>query len=164
MSKLEKLIKEKKAIVAEYKEDGGLLDNIAYYQENHNYFRNDFDEDLELEEITNDYIEEKLCERHDEYLSLEHYVDFEHQLTDALKDLGGLSSEWNIDATNINWRGQSGTLNTSDPDKVIQAILMHDGRCNTTVWEGEDDNTLDGVCYHHDCPTGTWFTITGVKE
>lgn len=86
-----------------------------------------------------------------------HYEDFQEDMKDYLKDMGNV---WEIECSNSNWRGQTGTMESSDPDKVINAILMHDGECNTEVWEGKN-NTLDGVCYHHDCPTGSWFTITG---
>ena len=91
------------------------------------------------------------------------YDDFKINMLSELKDMGNV---WEIECKNANWRGQTGTMESSDPDKVINAILMHDGQCRTEVWEGVDqqgnpDNTLDGVCYHHDCPMGSWFTITG---
>jgi hypothetical protein len=44
-----------------------------------------------------------------------------------------------------------------------EALLMHDGQCRTEVWIGEEDNTLEGVCYHHDAPTGSTFYIKGNK-
>ena len=88
------------------------------------------------------------------------YEDFKEGMKDYLKSIG---NTWEIECKNANWRGQTGTMESSDPDKVINAILMHDGQCNTEVWKGED-NTLEGVCYHHDCPTGSWFTITGIDE
>jgi hypothetical protein len=83
------------------------------------------------------------------------HEDFVVNMTESLKDMG---SVWDIECRNANWRGSTGYMTSSDPDKVISAILMHDGQCNTEVWEGEN-NTLEGVCYHHDCPTGSWFTI-----
>tara|TARA_R110000823_G_scaffold65753_1_gene154280 strand:+ start:48 stop:398 length:351 start_codon:yes stop_codon:yes gene_type:complete len=85
------------------------------------------------------------------------YDDFNINMLEVLKDMGNV---WEIECKNANWRGSTGYMESSDPYKVISAILMHDGQCRTEVWEGED-NTLDGVCYHHDCPTGSWFTITG---
>ena len=92
-----------------------------------------------------------------------HYEDFKEGMEDYLKSIG---NTWEIECRNANWRGQTGTMESSDPDKVINAILMHDGQCRTEVWEGIDqqgnpDNTLEGVCYHHDCPMGSWFTIRG---
>ena len=43
--------------------------------------------------------------------------------------------------------------------EVANKILMHDGQCTTKVWKGSEPNTLEAVSYHHDCPTGSWFTI-----
>ena len=84
-----------------------------------------------------------------------HYEDFQYGMKDYLKSMGNL---WDIECRNANWRGSTGYMTSSDPDKVISAILMNNGECNTEIWEGEND-TLEGVCYHHDCPTGSWFTI-----
>ena len=157
MEKLKEVIKEHKIIVASYKDDGGLYDDIEYYQEHHNMFRDDFDIEKELDEIDNDFIEKFLIEKAEHNYYEYHYEDFVYNMTSALKDIGNV---WDIECRNANWRGQTGTMESSDPDKVISSILMHDGQCNTEVWEGEN-NTLEGVCYHHDCPTGSWFTITG---
>jgi|TARA_R100001530_G_scaffold74731_1_gene52602 hypothetical protein len=88
-----------------------------------------------------------------------HYEDFQESMKDYLKSMG---NEWHIDAKNINWQGRTGSLETDDIDDVISATLFHDGQCRTEVWE--EGNALEGVCYHHDCPTGSWFTITGIKE
>ena len=87
------------------------------------------------------------------------YDDYEENLKTELKEMG---NEWHIDAKNINWQGRSGSLETDDIDGVISATLFHDGQCRTEIWKEKD--TLEGVCYHHDCPTGSWFTITGIKE
>jgi hypothetical protein len=84
-----------------------------------------------------------------------HYENFQEGMRDYLKSMG---DSWDIECRNANWRGSTGYMTSSDPIKVIRAILMHDGQCRTEVWEGED-NTLEGVCYHHDCPTGSFFTI-----
>ena len=155
--KLKAVIEKHKIIVASYKEDGGCSDDIQYYQEHHNLFRDDFDIEMELDEFDDDYISEFLYNKAECGYYEYHYEDFVVNMKDTLKDMGNV---WNIECRNANWRGQTGTMESSDPDKVINAILMHDGQCNTEVWEGED-NTLEGVCYHHDCPTGSWFTITG---
>ena len=88
------------------------------------------------------------------------YDDFKINMLSELKDMGNV---WEIECKNANWRGSTGYIESSDTDKITNAILMHDGQCKTEVWEGEND-TLEGVCYHHDCPTGSWFTITGIKE
>tara|TARA_R110000796_G_scaffold35981_4_gene92190 strand:- start:764 stop:1117 length:354 start_codon:yes stop_codon:yes gene_type:complete len=84
-----------------------------------------------------------------------HYEDFQYNMKEELKSMG---NSWDIECRNANWRGSTGYMTSSDPDKVISAILMNNGECNTEIWEGEND-TLEGVCYHHDCPTGSWFTI-----
>ena len=102
------------------------------------------------------------CHSENEY----EYDDYEENLKAKLKEMG---NEWYIDARNINWQGRSGSLDTDDIDSVISATLFHDGQCKTEVWVGIDqqgnpDNTLEGICYHHDCPTGSWFTITGTEE
>ena len=99
-----------------------------------------------------------------------HYEDFQEGMKDYLKSIGNV---WEIECKNANWRGQTGTMESSDPNKIINAILMHDGQCRTEVWEDTKvpfgsahipeahTKILQGVCYHHDCPTGSWFTITG---
>jgi hypothetical protein len=165
MEKLKEVIKEHKIIVASYQEDGGLYDDIKYYQEHHNDFRNDFEIEKELDEIDDDFINKYLCNMAENDYYDFHYENFVYNMKDALKDIG--KGVWVIECKNANWRGQTGIMESEDPEKVIDAILMHDGQCNTEVWEGEDGDklsSLEGVCYHHDCPTGSWFTITGNHE
>ena len=101
------------------------------------------------------------------------YDDYEENLKTELKEMG---NEWHIDAKNINWQGRSGSLETDDIDSVISATLFHDGQCRTEIWRDTEvsfgsahipeahTKILQGVCYHHDCPTGSWFTITGIDE
>ena len=83
------------------------------------------------------------------------YDDYTYDMVSALKDMG--CSVWDIEVSNGNWRGQTGYMTSSDPEKIANALLMHDGQCRTEVWM--DGDGLEGVCYHHDCPTGSWFTI-----
>jgi hypothetical protein len=97
-----------------------------------------------------------------------HYENFQEGMRDYLKSMG---DSWDVECKNANWRGSTGYMTSSDPDKVISAILMHNGECNTEVWEDTEvpfgsahipeahTKILQGVCYHHDCPTGSWFTI-----
>ena len=109
----------------------------------------------------------------DHYQSDWMYEDYVENLKEELKQMG---NEWHIDAKNINWQGRSGSLETDDIDSVISATLFHDGQCRTEIWRDTEvsfgsahipeahTKILQGVCYHHDCPTGSWFTITGIKE
>lgn len=162
--------KIEKVVVAKYQEDGGYYDNLTYFLENHNEFRNHFDIDKELEEIDNDYIEEYMEGTMQDDCEI-HYEDYAYNLKSELRQLG---SNWVIEATNINWRGASGELETDDMDKVVSSTLFHDGQCNTTIWKDTEvsfgsahipeahTKILQGVSYHHDCPTGTWFTIKGI--
>ena len=53
-------------------------------------------------------------------------------------------------------------MTSSDPEKIANALLMHDGQCRTDVWM--DGDGLEGVCYHHDAPLGSWFTIKIVGD
>ncbi len=65
---------------------------------------------------------------------------------------------------NLDWRGSSGHALATDLRDVANKILMHDGRCTTRVWKGDDRNTLEAVSYHHDCPTGSWFKIMSTSR
>ena len=156
MTKWKTVMDKDKEVVAKYQEDGGYYDNLTYFLENHNEFRHHFDIDKELEEIDNDYIEAYMEGTKQDYGEM-HYEDYVYNLKSELRQLG---NNWIIEATNINWRGASGELETDDIDKVVSSTLFHDGQCNTTIWKGED--SLEGVSYHHDCPTGSWFTIKGL--
>jgi hypothetical protein len=64
-----------------------------------------------------------------------------------------------IDGRNLNWQGRDGYLVANTIIEVAEKILMHDGRCTTEVWKGEERNTLEATTWHHDCPTGSHFTI-----
>jgi hypothetical protein len=64
-----------------------------------------------------------------------------------------------IQGTNLDWRGSSRSAKAETLQEVANIILMHDGQCSTKVWKGTEPNTLEAVSYHHDCPTGSWFTI-----
>ena len=98
---------------------------------------------------------------YDQYSDSEYEYDFYIEgIIMALKDIG---SVWDVTVHNGNWRGQTGTLTSSDPERVAEALLMHDGQCRTEVGIGEEDDTLEGVCYHHDTPTGSTFYIKGNK-
>lgn len=90
-------------------------------------------------------------ETHNEF----EYENYVYDMVNALKDMG--CSVWDVEVQNANWRGQTGYMTSSDPEKIADALLMHDGRCRTDVWM--DGDGLEGVCYHHDAPTGSWFTI-----
>ena len=83
------------------------------------------------------------------------YDDYTYDMVNALKDMG--CSVWDVEVSNANWRGQTGYMTSSDPEKIANALLMHDGACRTEVWM--DGDGLEGVCYHHDAPTGSGFTI-----
>jgi hypothetical protein len=86
------------------------------------------------------------------------YDDYIYEMVAALKNMS--CSVWDIEVSNGNWRGQTGYMTSSDPEKIAHALLMHDGNCRTEVWMGYNHGDgLSGVCYHHDAPTGSWFTI-----
>jgi len=90
--------------------------------------------------------------------------DYEMFLQDMRDALVSIGDEWKVTVHNGNWRGQTGTLESEDWKKVANALLMHDGQCDTEIWVGEEDDTLEGICYHHDCPTGSTFYIRGFKN
>jgi len=86
------------------------------------------------------------------------YADFMADIKDALENIG---TEWNITVHNGNWRGQTGTLTATSAIKVSRSLLMNDGQCIAEIFIGEENNTLEGTCYHHDAPTGSKFYIKG---
>jgi len=94
---------------------------------------------------------------YDQYSDNEYeYDDYTYEMVAALKDMG-FPHVWDVEVKNANWRGQTGYMTSSDPEKIADALLMHDGRCRTEAWM--DGDGLSGVCYHHDAPTGSWFKI-----
>lgn len=64
-----------------------------------------------------------------------------------------------INATNIDSRGNNGVLMVKNMKEAAEKMLMNHGNCQTILWKGAEKNTIQGVCYHHDCPTGTWFNV-----
>jgi hypothetical protein len=64
-----------------------------------------------------------------------------------------------INATNIDWQGRNGVLLADDMKDAAKKMLMNSGNCHTILWKGAERNTIQGVSYHHDCPTGTWFNV-----
>lgn len=64
---------------------------------------------------------------------------------------------------NLNWRNSSGFAYAKTLEDAANKILMHDGNCRTEVWKGTG-NTLEAVSYHHDCPTGSCFTIMTMNK
>ena len=155
MPTLDNLIEKEKVVVAKYLEDSGYYDNLTYFQENHDEFKSHYDID-EDKEVDNDYIEEYMDSGHQDDSEM-HYEDYKYNLTSVLNQLG---NNWEIEASNIDWRSNSGTLESDDIDRIISATLFHNGQCNTTIWQ--ENGYLKGVSYHHDCPTGSWFTIKGI--
>ncbi len=93
---------------------------------------------------------------YDQYNDNEYeYDDYIYEMVAALKDMS--CNVWDVEVSNGNWRGQTGYMTSSDPQKIADALLMHDGHCRTEVWL--DGDGLSGVCYNHDAPTGSWFKI-----
>ena len=86
------------------------------------------------------------------------YDDFETEMAMVLKKMG---DKWTVRATNTDWMGGEGEFTTDEPELLISAILFHEGRCVTEVYR--NGKGLKGVCYHHDVPLGTNFTITKTK-
>jgi len=90
------------------------------------------------------------CEAHDDWYA----DDFREEFNQA--ELKG--SFYVVDAKNVDWRGASGIAICNDWDRVLEVICIgNDYRIELS--KGEGKNTLDGVTYHHDCPTGTYYTI-----
>ena len=104
-----------------------------------------------------DYIANYDC--HDEYEYM--YDDFKSEMLDALgKMKKGKTGEYHCVAEKANWRGSTGTLVTTDKNKLINALLFNDGNCTTRMWwHGCCNKVIEGICYHHDVPTGTKFKI-----
>lgn len=50
-------------------------------------------------------------ETHDEF----QYEDYLYDMKNALKDMG--CSVWDVEVKNANWRGQTGYMTSSDPEK-----------------------------------------------
>ena len=88
------------------------------------------------------------------------YEDYLYNMVSALKDM--CCDVWDVEVKNANWRGQTAYMTSDDPEKIANALLMHDGQCRTDVWM--DGDGLEGVCYHHDAPLGSWFTIKIVGD
>ena len=86
------------------------------------------------------------------------YNDYMAEMKVALENIG---TEWNITVHNGNCWADSGTLTSDDVIQVSRTLLMNNGQCETEISIGEEANTLEGVCYHHDDPTGSRFYIKG---
>ena len=104
-----------------------------------------------------DYIADYDC--HDECELM--YEDFKSEMLIALgKMKKGKTGEYRVTAENLTWNGKSGNFETHDKEKVVNALLLHDGQCKTKMWwNGCCNKKIQGVCYHHDVPTGTRFEI-----
>jgi hypothetical protein len=93
------------------------------------------------------------------------HADYEYEYDDYMTEmriaLENIGTEWDITVHNGNWKGQTGTLTSDDVIQVSRTLLMDSGQCVTEISIGEEDNTLEGVCYHHDSPTGSRFYIKG---
>ena len=93
------------------------------------------------------------------------HSDYEYNYDDymvaTVRELKEIGTEWIVMVHNGNWKGQTGELTTDDPFRVARVLLMNEGQCRTEVFIGEENNTLEGMCYHHDVPTGSSFYIKG---
>ena len=89
---------------------------------------------------------------HDDYML--------NAITDGVRSKNGIF----INANNIDWQGNSGMSSASDMKDAAMKMLMNSGNCNTILWKGAERNTIQGVSYHHDCPTGTWFNVMSMHK
>jgi len=91
--------------------------------------------------------------------------DYEYEYYDYMTDIAyalhNIGTKWDITVHNGNWKGQTGTLTSDEITKISSSLLMNDRACRTEIFIGEEKNTLEGVCYHHDAPTGSTFYIKG---
>ena len=69
-----------------------------------------------------------------------------------------------INAININSRGHNGVMSTDSLKELAETMLMNHGACHTLLWEGSEKNTIQGVCFHHEVPTGTWFNLMSMEK
>ena len=94
------------------------------------------------------------CYSEDEF----HYDDFVGNMEVELENIDKWD-RWIIECHPVNWRGHGGICETQEFKKVIDALMFHDGQCNIYIHKSMSPNIIEGVSYHHDCPTGSHFTI-----
>lgn len=75
--------------------------------------------------------------------------------------------EWNVVGSNLSWRGDGGskTLTLEDSSDVLN-ILTGYGDCTIKLYVNDQSNEGEFkiTCYHHDCPMGSVFEFTPIKE
>lgn len=106
---------------------------------------------------------EKLRKQKNIIAEYEEYSENEFRYEDYLTEavLHGVRSKKGvfISATNVDWRGSNGALMADNMKEAAIKMLMNNGQCHTLLWKGQEKNTIQGVSFHHDCPTGTFFNV-----
>ncbi|MHA2084721.1 MAG: hypothetical protein ACXABD_13270 [Candidatus Thorarchaeota archaeon] len=106
------------------------------------------------------YEDEYGNEIHDEFVYDDYICNIKHS-----KAIRGGKDGFFIYGRNLNWRGSDGFAYAKTLEDVGDKILMHDGRCRTSVWKPSgNSNTLEAISYHHDVPTGSEFTIMTLSK
>jgi hypothetical protein len=89
----------------------------------------------------------------------ENEYEHDHYMLNAITEGVRSKNGVFVNATNVNWQGRDGVLMADDMKDAANKMLMNSGNCHTILWKGAERNTIQGVSYHHDCPTGTWFNV-----
>ena len=76
-------------------------------------------------------------------------------------------NKWDVEGSNLNWQGNGGSKTmTLDKADDVMAIFKSYGDCTIKLHKSDqsDDDVFTITCYHHDCPTGSFFEFTPIKE
>jgi len=67
-----------------------------------------------------------------------------------------------VKGRNLNWRGSEGTTEfiLEDSKDMLYKLVPENTDFDFEIKRARGRNTYQAVCYHHDCPTGSYFNIS----
>jgi hypothetical protein len=109
----------------------------------------------ELEELLRDYFNS------DTDMEV-HLEDFYNGVDEKMKALGN-TGKWHAEGRNMGWRNRSGEKNfkADDAKELMQKILPD---TDTHVYVYDAEGGMDMTVYHHDSPTGEFYTVKPIPD
>ena len=88
------------------------------------------------------------------------WEDLLEDLTEGMKQVEGYNCYWHIEGSNIGWQNRSGYKNfEAETGRELLHEILPNTACNGKIAIEESSNEIDITLYHHDSPTGEFYTL-----
>lgn len=153
-----------------------IEDSILYVQGKELDENSDISDDI-IEAIKNNKDFKKyVIEKSEETSSFEDYISnmdsnfwCSYEMDALFENIFGndYENDFVVCGSNVNWRNQGFKDNVvidCDPVALMDKLVPNSGEYTLNVYKVYNENTMNVSCYHHDCPTGSHYSVITLKD